>query len=278
MSGREVSGPEVSGGRVAGRSRRGRRRRRTGRRLWAGRWVVGVLALAGGAAGLLGANGTFGGAPTASESVHGPGAAGSPARAEPDGRASALPGRAEAGSEAGAGASAEASPGASAEVRAREAPKDVPEEDMPKETTTPAPAESDLVDGSAPPEEAVLAVPGMDDTDGYKGDGPSSHTDQRAAEYFRTHWGQDDKALKRLKDIRTVGGYLRIYTDLPETAHNSAEAIALCKRGLEYLRAAGVARPVVFVQARFGENGNPVLANILGPSDRSCRVTHPAPD
>jgi hypothetical protein len=83
--------------------------------------------------------------------------------------------------------------------------------------------------------------------------------------------------MKRMKDIRTVGGYLRIYTDLPSTAHNSRHAITLCKRGLAYLRAAGATRPVVFVQARFGENGNPVLANILGPSDRSCSVTRPAP-
>jgi hypothetical protein len=33
----------------------------------------------------------------------------------------------------------------------------------------------------------------------------------------------------------------------------------------------------VFVQAQFGENGNPVLANILGPGDGDCRVTHPPP-
>jgi hypothetical protein len=111
----------------------------------------------------------------------------------------------------------------------------------------------------------------------YKADGPSRHTDQQAAEYFRKHWSPDDKALKRLKDIRTVGGYLRIYTDLPETAGNSSQAITLCRRGLEYLHSLGVANPVVFVQAEFGENGNPVLANILGPSDTSCRVTHPEP-
>ncbi|MGV9306798.1 hypothetical protein ACWENQ_12600 [Nonomuraea sp. NPDC004354] len=105
----------------------------------------------------------------------------------------------------------------------------------------------------------------------------SEHTDQRAAEYFDKRWGRGDKAAKRLKDIRSVGGYLRIYTDLPESAHNSKQAITLCERGLEYLREIGEDRPVVFVQAEFGENGNPVLANVLGPDDGDCRVTHPAP-
>ncbi|HEX4815492.1 MAG TPA: hypothetical protein VFV66_22340 [Nonomuraea sp.] len=64
---------------------------------------------------------------------------------------------------------------------------------------------------------------------------------------------------------------------MPGTAHNSRHAITLCQRGLAYLKAAGVARPVVSVQARFGQNGNPVLADILGPADRSCTVTRPAP-
>ncbi|TMR92262.1 hypothetical protein [Nonomuraea basaltis] len=252
------------GGRhVAGRSRHGRGRRRARRP----GLVLGTLALAGGVAGLLGANGTFSGAPA--ESSERPQAAGSQAGAERESRASALPGRA-----------GTAGPRASAEVKAREVQQAVPQKTgetaAPKETAT---AESgDMVEGSAPQEDdAVLAVPGMDDTDGYRADGPSSHTDRRAAEYFRTHWGPRDKALKHVKDIRTVGGYLRIYTDLPGSAYNSTHAITLCKRGLEYLRAAGVAKPVVFVQARFGENGNPVLANILGPSDRSCSVTHPAP-
>jgi hypothetical protein len=128
------------------------------------------------------------------------------------------------------------------------------------------------------PEDVLAEGPKPSDAKGYKANGPSRHTDRQAAAYFRTHWGPNDKALKRLKDIRTVGGYLRIYTDLPDTAYNSAHAITLCKRGLDYLRAAGVAKPVVFVQAEFGENGNPVLANILGPSDHNCRVTHPAPN
>ncbi|NUW30981.1 hypothetical protein HTZ77_06045 [Nonomuraea sp. SMC257] len=102
-------------------------------------------------------------------------------------------------------------------------------------------------------------------------------TTQTATEYFRTRWGSGDDAARHLTDIRTIGGYLRIYTDLPESAANSAAALTLCYRGLEYLRRAGAAHPVVFVQARFGENGNPVLANILGPADVSCRVTHPDP-
>jgi hypothetical protein len=113
---------------------------------------------------------------------------------------------------------------------------------------------------------------------GAKADGPSRHTDRKAVEYFRDQWGAADKASSRIKDIRTVGRYLRIYTDLSETAENSSHAVTLCERGLAYLKAHGVKDPVVFVQARFGENGNPVLANILGPADRSCRVTHPAPN
>ncbi|RVX43114.1 hypothetical protein EDD27_5785 [Nonomuraea polychroma] len=235
--------------------------------------MLGALALAGGVAGLLGANGTFGGAPVASSRAPAqPGTSGPQVAAEED-RATAVPGRGGA-----------ASPRPSAQASAREIEQSVPVP-VPKEATRPVPEESagpSTVEGSAPPGEepgeAVLLVPGMDDTDGYRADGPSAHTDRQAAEYFRTRWGPDDKALKHLKDIRTIGGYLRIYTDLPGSAHNSTHAITLCKRGLAYLKAAGVARPVVFVQAKFGENGNPVLANILGPSDKSCSVTHPAPD
>ncbi|MFC4586961.1 hypothetical protein [Sphaerisporangium corydalis] len=108
--------------------------------------------------------------------------------------------------------------------------------------------------------------------------GPSKHTDVKAVNYFKTRWVRD-KAVKRITDIRTVGKYLRIYTDLPDSAHNSKPAIDLCKRGLEYLvQEVGDQHPVVFVQAHFGQNGNPVLANILGPGDGSCRLTHPAPE
>ncbi|QYC43569.1 hypothetical protein Nocox_29925 [Nonomuraea coxensis DSM 45129] len=128
----------------------------------------------------------------------------------------------------------------------------------------------------------MLAVPAPDTTAGYRAgeyrsDGPSSHTDHRAMDYFRAHWSPADRAQSRVTDIRSVGGYLRIYTNLPESAHNSRTAVVLCERGMDYLRAAGAARRVVFVHARFGGNGNPVLANILGPSDRSCTLTHPAP-
>ncbi|NUW42731.1 hypothetical protein [Nonomuraea rhodomycinica] len=108
--------------------------------------------------------------------------------------------------------------------------------------------------------------------------GGTATTAQSATEYFRARWGSGDDAAHHLTDIRTIGGYLRIYTDLPESAANSATALTLCYRGLEYLRRTGAAHPVVFVQARFGENGNPVLANILGPGDASCRVTHPDPN
>ncbi|MEV5738949.1 hypothetical protein [Microbispora rosea] len=108
-----------------------------------------------------------------------------------------------------------------------------------------------------------------------KASGPSKYTDTSAQAYFRSRWS--DKTAKRVKDIRTEGGYLRIYTNLPENADNSKTAITLCKRGLEYLAERGEANPVVFVQSRFGENGNPVLANVLGPDDDDCRVTYPEP-
>ncbi|MDF5757905.1 hypothetical protein [Spongiactinospora sp. TRM90649] len=105
--------------------------------------------------------------------------------------------------------------------------------------------------------------------------GPSKHTDAQAADYLKR---DDDTPAKRVKDVRSVGGYLRIYTDLPDTADNSRDAIELCQRGLRYLiEERGVADPVVFVQAEFGENGNPVLANIIGPDDANCRVSHPEP-
>lgn len=103
--------------------------------------------------------------------------------------------------------------------------------------------------------------------------GLSKHTDKKALAYFESR-----KVTKRLKDIRMVGGYLRIYTDLPESADNSKQAIKLCEAGVDYLVGElGTARPVVFVQAAFGENGNPVLANVLGPGDPDCRVTYPRP-
>ncbi|MDF2712839.1 MAG: hypothetical protein K0R62_8491 [Nonomuraea muscovyensis] len=105
----------------------------------------------------------------------------------------------------------------------------------------------------------------------------SKDTDHQAIEYFRARWGSGDAAARHVKDIRTVGGYLRIYTDLPESADDSAAALALCERGLAYLGERGTKEPVVFVQARPGENGSPVLANILGPGDTTCRVTHPDP-
>ncbi|HUR03292.1 MAG TPA: hypothetical protein VM347_12175 [Nonomuraea sp.] len=150
-------------------------------------------------------------------------------------------------------------------------------------TPASAGATAGFVTGGDPQAGAPLDTGAVDpsteeDASDYKADGPSTHTDQEAAEYFRTHWPPDDKAAKHLKDIRSVGGYLRLYTDLPESAGNSSQAITLCERGLRYLRESGEPNPIVFVQAKFGENGNPVLANILGPADKSCRVTHPEPD
>ncbi|MER5997378.1 hypothetical protein ABT120_02305 [Nonomuraea angiospora] len=242
------------------------RRRGLGRRWAVG--AVGAMALAGGVAAVLGGNGTFGGALTAASSQQ---ARPAPqARAEPENGSAALPGK-------GGGTT---SAGVSAEVRTRELPKsEPPSQAAPSPgAASPGTVEQGLVPGTTDAEDLLAGGPDPGEAEGYKANGPSRHTDQQAAEYFRTHWGPDDKTLKRLKDIRTVGGYLRIYTDLPETAGNSSSAITLCERGLAYLRARGVAHPVVFVQAEFGENGNPVLANILGPSDTSCRVTHPAPD
>ncbi|MEV5407618.1 hypothetical protein AB0K60_02110 [Thermopolyspora sp. NPDC052614] len=108
--------------------------------------------------------------------------------------------------------------------------------------------------------------------------GHSKHTDGEALGYFLWRWGQKDAAIKRITDIRTVGGYLRIYTKLPDTAVNSRHAVKLCERGREYLsEERGVRHPVVFVHARAGLNGNPVLANDLGKSDKNCRLTTPRP-
>ncbi|MBF8190153.1 hypothetical protein ITP53_31395 [Nonomuraea sp. K274] len=300
-SGRPRHGRRGAGRHVAGRSRHGRRRRTGGRRL-----LAGALALAGGTAALLGTNGTFGGVPTAyqsSEQSPGQmgGGSGQPARADRESRAARPP----AGASAEVGAreppkpQESATPDAAEPGKARE-PDKVREPDTAREPD--AARESDtvrggtgdqtrggtsgLVQGSTPeeaqggkPVEAqATSLPDPGDAAGYKADGPSRHTDQRAAEYFRTRWGTRDKAMKRLKDIRTIGGYLRIYTDLPYSAYNSRHAMTLCKRGLEYQRSRGVAHPVVFVQAEFGQNGNPVLANVLGRSDRSCRVTSPRPN
>ncbi|MEV4106270.1 hypothetical protein [Nonomuraea sp. NPDC049695] len=223
------------------------------------------MALAGGVAAVLGANGTFSGPLTAASAQQPRAASGPQGQAERQNGSSALSGRAESGSRA------------SAQARASELPKSQPPRAAASAAATGA-VKPGVVQGSVSPEDLSAGGPDPADMDDYKADGPSRHTDQQAADYFRTHWGPDDAALKRLKDIRTIGGYLRIYTDLPETAGNSSQALTLCKRGLEYLRSLGVARPVVFVQAEFGENGNPVLANILGPSDTSCRVTHPEPD
>ncbi|MBE1585824.1 hypothetical protein ACFPOI_46020 [Nonomuraea angiospora] len=276
---------------MGGSGKRGSRRRAAGRhaatRSWrrglGRRWAagaVGAVALAGGVAAVLGANGTFGangsfgGALTAASAQQARPAP--PARSEPENGSAALPGK-------GVGTTGVR---ASAEAKTRELPKSEPPSRaapvspaaVSPRAVSPSGVEQGLVPGTTDAQDLLAGGPDPGEAEGYKANGPSRHTDQQAAEYFRTHWGPDDKALKRLKDIRTVGGYLRIYTDLPETAGNSSSAITLCERGLAYLRARGVAHPVVFVQAEFGENGNPVLANILGPSDTTCRVTHPAPD
>ncbi|MGR6916326.1 hypothetical protein ACU635_18965 [[Actinomadura] parvosata] len=293
-------GPLVIGsGPGAARARRlpARRSRWTGRR---GRLAVVGLALAGGAVVLAGMNG--GGGPFALLGAFGGAQAGSGAAAGP-GRGDGSPGS-EGASGIGAGYHATTGvnggtgvtgvndgtgpggtavsdggtpgggPEASAEARMREAQRS----GAPDAATTPGRPQPGMVAGTTAPEDVLAGGPDPGDGDDYRADGPSRHTDQQAAAYFRTNWGLDDKALKHLKDIRSVGGYLRIYTDLPETADNSLTAIILCERGYAYLRSRGVEEPVVFVQAEFGENGNPVLANILGPADKSCRVTSPAAD
>ncbi|WP_143043577.1 hypothetical protein [Nonomuraea jiangxiensis] len=280
---------------MVGRSRHARRRSGPSR------LTVGALALAlaGGGAGLLlsgngAAEGTFGGALTVAGSVASdrpvPAAAGGAGRAGREDRASASPG------DAGAATGSAPRAGAEAQVRRREIRKTPPSataaavkpDRVEQDRVEPSQAEPNQVEpGRVEPGQVEPGLvdgiidsgePPPNDSAGFKADGPSRHTDRRAYAYFRTHWGPKDKAMKRLKEIRTVGGYLRIYTDMPDSAANSAHAITLCKRGLEYLRAAGVADPVVFVQAEFGGNGNPVLANVLGPADRDCRVTHPTPD
>lgn len=96
--------------------------------------------------------------------------------------------------------------------------------------------------------------------------------------YFRRRWGKGDAAMKKVKDIRILGGYLRVYTKLPDTAVNSKHAVKLCERARDYLaKERGVRHPVVFVHARAGLNGHPVLANDLGKGDRDCRLTTPRP-
>ncbi|WP_443151193.1 hypothetical protein [Nonomuraea sp. KM88] len=282
--GRRATGRHAAVGHALGRARRVRGRAAARRRGLRGRrgtrrrgLLVGAIALAGAAA-VLGVNGTVGGVLTAATTDGRPAAAGA-GPALPSGGARVngspeSPGRAGAEERADAGARARAR-----EVR-RPAPPRTTGGGPAREagaTGASSGAEPGLVSGATDPDDLPAGGPDPGDVAGYRADGPSRHTDREAAEFFRTRWGAGDKALKRLKDIRTVGGYLRIYTDLPESAGNSATALTLCERGLDYLRARGVARPVVFVQAEFGENGNPVLANILGPSDTSCRVTHPAP-
>ncbi|MEU0567548.1 hypothetical protein ABZ297_19480 [Nonomuraea sp. NPDC005983] len=254
----------ASGGKRAPRHR-GRRRKPVGRRpaLTVTATVAGVLAVVGGVAVLRASDQGAVSAGRAGQSVR--------TGAAFDAQAGTAPGDL-AGTPAASGGSAAArAHQALASSGATRAPAGGPAAQA--QGSSPAEATS----GVAQAETSEVAQVGGDADSGKEAGGPSVHTDQKAAEYFKTHWG-DDRAAKRLKDIRTVGGYLRIYTDLPESAHNSSQAITLCKRGLEYLKEAGVASPVVFVQAKYGENGNPVLANILGPSDTSCRVTHPEPD
>ncbi|MEU6791790.1 hypothetical protein ABZ907_08845 [Nonomuraea wenchangensis] len=279
--------------------------------------VVGALVLAGGVAWALAGVVAGGGAsdpgpaalpdgPASSGRADGTGPrAGVPSAASDAGRPAAPEGP---GSSATSGGTADpGGPGSSATSRETVAPRRTAAArdalNGGAATTGPVPGTvatgQAAIPGATPPQdEGLLAIPGTDtaddhsaddygadgsrtddySTDGYRADGPSSHTDHRAMDYFRAHWSPADRAQSRVTDIRSVGGYLRIYTNLPESARNSRTAVVLCERGMDYLRAAGATRRVVFVHARLGGNGNPVLANILGPSDRSCTLTHPAPE
>ncbi|WP_327105343.1 hypothetical protein [Nonomuraea glycinis] len=299
VSARLVVRPGGSGRRRAGRHAAGRRgvRRRRGRSrgAWLAGASAGVIALAAGVMGVVGVDGTLGGllvaAATATDGGDGrtPGGGGSGGGAVSSREVTrAAPRSGTVASGSPGSASKKAGDGQSATGRA--AASGAPASDSGAGAKT---ADSGAVgDSGLDGDQAPAAVPGdvsgragpgrvdadPGDVSGYKADGPSRHTDQEAVEYFRDQWGAADEATGRIKDIRTIGRYLRIYTDLSETAGNSSHALTLCERGLAYLKANGVKDPVVFVQARFGENGNPVLANILGPSDSTCRVTHPAPN
>jgi hypothetical protein len=236
-----------------------------------------ALAFGGGFVVLLGVNGTFGGVLTASGTRGGQGALGAAAQQVGPGEQKSRDAARSRQAPANGGGTSQTRELQKGEARESAAPPPAAPSAT-RKGATPGTVEPGVVPGNTEAGDAEVSLPEPDEASDYKADGPSRHTDQQAAEYFRAHWAPDDKAMKRLKDIRTVGGYLRIYTDLPESAGNSSTAITLCKRGLEYLRASGVTNPIVFVQAQFGENGNPVLANILGPSDTSCRVTHPQPN
>ncbi|MFD0665106.1 hypothetical protein [Thermocatellispora tengchongensis] len=144
-------------------------------------------------------------------------------------------------------------------------PESAPPPQSPPPPETPPPPRGEPEPGATPaPEEPRTAASAR-----------SEHTDLEALAYFAESGG---KSFARVTDIRTVGGYLRVYTDLPASAADSRQAIELCERGLRYLtEERGTADPVVFVQARSGQNGNPVLANVLGAGDDDCRLTRPAP-
>ncbi|WP_142258831.1 hypothetical protein [Thermopolyspora flexuosa] len=131
------------------------------------------------------------------------------------------------------------------------------------------------------PSGAAGDAPGRTEPDGTAATpraGRSKYTDVAAMEYFQARWGAKDAAMKKVTDIRSVGGYLRIYTTLKDNAINHKHAVTLCERGRDYLaKERGVRHPVVFVHARTGLNGNPVLANDLGQGDKDCRLTTPRP-
>ena len=134
-----------------------------------------------------------------------------------------------------------------------------------------------LVDPSGAADDAPGRT-GPDGTAATSRPGYSKYTDVAAMEYFLARWGAKDGAMKKVTDIRSVGGYLRIYTTLKDNAINHRHAVTLCERGRDYLaKERGVRHPVVFVHARTGINGNPVLANDLGQGDKDCRLTTPRP-
>lgn len=156
-------------------------------------------------------------------------------------------------------------------------PDDGPEEDEPG-VLRPADGTDTATDALRLPDVLAPAgdAPGRTEP-GDPASGGAGRDDDPMA-YFQARWDRDDAAMKKVTDIRLLGGYLRVYTKLPDTAVNHRHAVKLCKRGRDYLATEhGVRHPVVFVHARRGLNGNPVLANDLGAADKDCRLTTPRP-
>jgi len=95
----------------------------------------------------------------------------------------------------------------------------------------------------------------------------TTESEPAALTYFQT---KDQGVAGHVKDVRWSGQFLRVYTDYPETADNSKEALELCQWTWDYLAAHNAPGPL-FVQGTSSDNGAVVLAKKLSASD-SCRV------